>query len=203
MSTIIRPAQAEDVEAIQALVNGFAERNIMLPRTGESIQNSLSDWLVAIDESLPEQPVVGCCALAALSDLLVEVRSLAVDESQHGRGLGSQLVAALVSMARERGFPQICALTLREGFFVRLGFELVERWSISPKIWQECIYCPKFHACDEVAVLMNLAPQPRSVENEVDVQASIQAAGWNALLKWNEWQPLRLAYQERPPGTEH
>ena len=55
----------------------------------------------------------------------------------------------------------MCALTLSEKFFTRLGFELVDRWSISPKVWQACIYCPKFHRCDEVAVLMRLAQPQR------------------------------------------
>lgn len=198
MSTTIRPAQAADVERIVLLVNRFAANNIMLPRTQESIRDSLEDWLVAVDEDEAAQPVVGCGALVALSDTLAEVRSLAVAENQHGQGLGSRLVTALIDLARAQGFPQICALTLREDFFIRLGFELVDRWSISPKVWQECIYCPKFHACDEVAVLMNLAEQPIPVDNGVGMQQRIQAGGWNALLKWGEWQPLRLAYQERP-----
>ena len=139
---------------------------------------------------LPER-VVGCGALVPLTDKLVEIRSVAVDESQHGKGLGSELVLQLVQAAREQGYDQACALTLRPNFFSRLGFDLVDRWSISPKVWQACIYCPKFHRCDEVAVLMNLASQPVAV----DEGEQARAQGWNTLLKWGEWQPLRLAYR--------
>ena len=139
---------------------------------------------------LPER-VVGCGALVPLTDKLVEIRSVAVDESQHGKGLGSELVLQLVQAAREHGYDQACALTLRPNFFSRLGFDLVDRWSISPKVWQACIYCPKFHRCDEVAVLMNLASQPVAV----DEGEQARAQGWNTLLKWGEWQPLRLAYR--------
>ena len=205
MPTIIRSAKSSDIEPILALVNRFAAHNIMLPRTAESVSRSLGDWLVAVDEDVPGTPVVGCGALVALSETLVELRSLAVDESQHGRGVGSQMVLALVEMARLRGFPQICALTLREDFFVRLGFDLVDRWSISPKVWQECIYCPKFHNCDEVAVSMNLAEIGKTADNgaaESDRALAIQSGGWNALLKWSEWQPLRLAYQHKPTRIE-
>lgn len=205
MPTIIRYAESSDIESILALVNRFAAHNIMLPRTAESVSRSLADWLVAVDEDASGTPVVGCGALVALSETLVELRSLAVDESQHGRGVGSQMVLALVEMARLRGFPQICALTLREDFFVRLGFDLVDRWSISPKVWQECIYCPKFHNCDEVAVLMNLAQIGKTADNgpaESDTALAIQSGGWNALLKWSEWQPLRLAYQHKPTRIE-
>lgn len=197
MTTIIRPAQAEDVPHIAAMVNRFAAQNLMLPRTEQSIAQTVQDWVVATSSDAAAPPVVGCGALVPLTDTLVELRSLAVDESQHGLGLGSKLVLQLVDMARERGFPQICALTLREDFFVRLGFQLVDRWSISPKVWQACIYCPKFHRCDEVAVLMDLHPQARA-----EKPADARPAAWNALLKWDSWQPLRLAYQHKP-AHEH
>ncbi len=140
-----------------------------------------------------ESKVVGCGALVPLNDTLVEIRSLAIDESQHGQGLGSELVVQLVDLARTREYKEICALTLRPKFFTRLGFAQVDRWSISPKVWQACIYCPKFHRCDEVAVLMNLEQLPvQGTEKERH-----QPPGWNRLLKWGEWQPLRLAYQHQ------
>lgn len=187
---LIRPAETGDVPHIVAMVNRFAEQNIMLPRTSESVQHSLADWLVAVDEApaFTTPPVLGCGALVPLNDTLAEVRSLAIHESQQGRGLGGHLVLQLVQLARLRGFAQVCALTLREQFFLRLGFESVDRWSISPKVWQACIYCPKFHRCDEVAVLMNL--------NEKSTSADAgRPAAWSHLLKWSEWQPLKLAYR--------
>ena len=196
MAIIIRPAQSEDVEEITELVNRFAQQNLMLPRKADSVRQTLADWLVAVayEPGMEELPVVACGALVPLTDTLVEIRSLAVDDSQHGKGVGSQLVLQLVEMAKEREYKQVCALTLRENFFTRLGFDLVDRWSISPKVWQACIYCPKFHRCDEVAVLMNLVQQPATaVEQETP-----RLAGWNSLLKWEEWQPLRLAYKRDP-----
>ena len=194
MSITIRPAHPEDAAQIVQMVNHFAAQNIMLPRSEENVQQTIEDWLVAVEQ--PPQPsqrcigeIVGCGALVPLNDKLVEVRSLAIHESQHGKGLGSTLVTELVKMARERGYMQVCALTLRPQFFIRLGFEQVDRWSISPKVWQACIYCPKFHRCDEVAVLMNLA-----TIHLIDDDRNRQPA-WNHLLKWGEWQPLRLAYR--------
>ena len=186
---LIRPAEAGDAPHIVEMVNRFAEQNIMLPRTLESVLHSLGDWLVAVEEepTFTTPPILGCGALVALNDALAEVRSLAIHESQQGKGLGGHIVLQLVQMARIRGFAQVCALTLRENFFLRLGFDLVDRWSISPKVWQACIYCRKFHRCDEVAVLMNLADKPAA--------EAARPAGWNSLLKWNEWQPLKLAYR--------
>lgn len=177
------------------MVNRFAEQNIMLPRSEEGVRNSLGEWLVAAHVGAPPAgvpEVVGCGALVSLTETLAEVRSLAVHESQQGKGLGGQIVLDLVQMAREQGYAQVCALTLRENFFVRLGFELVDRWAISPKVWQACIYCRKFHRCDEVAVLMNLAPVAQADQGE-----AARASGWSTLLKWDEWQPLRLAYRNK------
>ncbi len=197
MSILLRPAEAGDVPAIVAMVNGFADQNVMLPRTPESVRHTLGDWLVAVAATPgPDTPpVLACGALVALNDTLAEVRSLAVHESQQGKGLGGQIVLDLVELARQRGFRQVCALTLREQFFVRLGFELVDRWSISPKVWQACIYCRKFHHCDEVAVLMNLVESPSAA-------ASNTAPAWSHLLKWSEWQPLKLAYRRPTPALE-
>jgi amino-acid N-acetyltransferase len=106
----------------------------------------------------------------------------------------------LVKVARIQGYAQICALTLRENFFVRHGFALVDRWSISPKVWQECIYCRKFHRCDEVAVLMDLTDVRPSVHSSVQLAG---AGAWGPLLKWEEWQPLRLAYRRSPQESAH
>ena len=194
MTTTFRTATIDDIPHILALVNRFAHENLMLPRTAEGVARTLADWLVAVDEDDPDAPpVVGCGALIPLTETLVELRSLAVDDSQHGKGLGSEIVLALIEQARIAGYARICALTLRENFFIRLGFELVDRWSISPKVWQECIYCPKFHRCDEVAVRMDLAETASTEDNE-----AVHPAGWNKLLKHGAWQPLKLAYQQKP-----
>ena len=194
MALEIRPAQPDDVPALLEMVNRFADQDIMLPRSEESVRQTLGDWIVAEEtEPAPGVPaVVGCGALVALTDTLVEIRSLAVHESQQGKGLGGVLVDALVERARAQGYAQVCALTLREHFFVRLGFEIVDRWSISPKVWQACIYCRKFHRCDEVAVLMNLDERAENKSGQ-----PINSGAWSSLLKWSEWQPLKLAYKQK------
>jgi len=188
---IIRPATVQDIPAIVAMVNRFAAKNIMLPRTEASVQQTLADWLVAVDT---ENQVAGCGSLVPLTDTLVEIRSLAIHEDYQGQGIGSMLILALVEMAREQEYEQVCALTLRSSLFEHLGFAVVDRWAISPKVWQACIYCAKFHHCDEVAVLMQLVDKP--------VKAETKPPAWNGLLRWDAWQPLKLAYQNRPEVDE-
>jgi len=195
MPTLIRPAQPADVLPIVELVNRYAGQEIMLPRTEESVRHTLGDWLVMVEEDpkVGDSPILACGALVPLTETLAEVRSLAVHESQQGKGLGGYLVLELVQMARVRNFEQVCALTLREHFFTRLGFEIVDRWSISPKVWQACIFCRKFHRCDEVAVLMNLVEK---IEMENSNNTGRAKPAWSHLLKWSEWQPLKLAYKQ-------
>ena len=190
----IQPAAEEDIVGIAALVNGFAAENVMLPRTEESILQSLPDWLVAAGDGAQ---LLGCGSLVSLTEQLVEIRSLAVAQAGQGKGIGRRIVEDLVQMATERGYAQICALTLEEGFFEKLGFEVVDRWSISPKLWQDCIYCPKFHHCDEVAVARSLTDSPVS-------QALAAQTAASPLLKWQAWQPLKLAYRhsDSEAGTQ-
>ncbi len=148
----IRAAGETDIEGILSIVNSYAAQNLMLPRTADQIRRVLRWFLVAEDEG----SIVGCGSNVELSPRLTELRSLAVASEYRSTGLGRRLVDALVARARADGYDQICALTLSEGFFNRCGFATVDRWAISSKIWHECIYCPKFDACDEIAVLMNL-----------------------------------------------
>ena len=152
MDIHIRAAKEGDIEGILALVNGYAAQNLMLPRTVEQLRRALPGFLVATSGT----KVVGCGSNVPLTPRLTELRSLAVAPETRGTGLGKRMVEALVIAARDAGYEKMCALTLNEGFFHACGFTTVDRWTLTPKIWQECIYCSKFDKCDEIAVLMNL-----------------------------------------------
>jgi len=183
MDIHIRKATEADIEAILAIINAYAAQNLMLPRTPEQIRRVLPKFLVA--EQMGR--VVGCGSNVELTPELTELRSLAVTPEQRGTCLGRRLVHALIEQARADGYDTICALTLSEEFFNRCGFTTVDRWSISPKIWHECVYCPKFDACDEIAVAMNLtetAPALTPLAPEISLEL------WQA-LKFGRLQMLR------------
>ena len=75
MPIIIQPADPAHVLPITNLVNAFAAENVMLPRTEESVRQTLDDWLVAVDpdaEAGPP-PILACAALVPLTDTLVEL----------------------------------------------------------------------------------------------------------------------------------
>lgn len=160
MSITIRFATEDDIQPICDLVNSFAAQNLMLPRHETQVRVALADFLVACEPSdkdgEEQERLMGCGSLIALTSDLAEIRSLAVAADAHGQGVGGQIVGALLDLARARGLDQICALTLRPNFFRRQGFHVIDRWGLTPKIWNECVYCPKFHRCDEIAVALNL-----------------------------------------------
>src|SRR4029077_8580313 len=95
----LRKARKSDVAPLLALINGYAQRGLLLERSEDSLRGRLADFLVAEDEG----QVVGCGALTALGPGLGEVRSLAVREDKAGHGLGRRIVERLVEQAAGRG----------------------------------------------------------------------------------------------------
>lgn len=149
---LIRKARIPDVPEIHRLINTFAERNAMLPRALSAIYENLRDFLVAEEDGR----VAGCCALHVTWSDLAEVKSLAVDESMQGRGLGAKLVQVCLDEARQMGLPSVFALTYVPDFFEKMGFSRVDKSTLPQKIWTECINCPKFPDCGEEAVRIQL-----------------------------------------------
>lgn len=158
----LEKARVEDAPRLQALVAPYAAQDVMLPRTVESIVQTLPDWVVAAAETPAQagRQVVGGVCLTALAPELAEVRSLVVDSDWQGKGIGRRLVARVVEMARARGYLQLCALTLVPEFFLDMGFRPVDVADISPKVWVDCQHCPKYECCDEYALVVDLVPNP-------------------------------------------
>ena len=150
--TTVRKARMADIEPIYALVNEYSRRQMMLPRSRADLYESLRDFEVA-DE---KHRVVGCGALAIQWDDLAEIKSLAVAVACHGRGIGRRLVRACLADARRLGIGRVFALTIVPSFFEGLGFRRVPRESLPHKIWADCVRCPKFPDCDELALAIDL-----------------------------------------------
>ncbi len=84
--------------------------------------------------------------------------SLAVDPAVKTKGIGRALVEALEEEGRAQELHSMFAFTYVPGFFGKLGFEEVDRGELPLKAWKDCLRCPKFQACDEIAVLKRLKP---------------------------------------------
>ena len=149
---MIRKARVPDAVELQKLINSFADRNAMLPRALNAIYENIRDFFVIEDAGR----IIGCCALHITWGDLAEVKSLAVDESLHGKGYGMRLLNACMDEAREIGVPRLFALTYIPEFFEKVGFKRVDKSTLPHKIWSECINCPKFPDCGEEAVAIEL-----------------------------------------------
>jgi amino-acid N-acetyltransferase len=148
----VRPAILRDIPKLLALINAFAAKGIMLPRTEFEIAENIRDFVVIEGGG----QIVACCALHIYSPTAAEIRSLAVDPGWQTHGLGRKMVEALEKDAREFGLISLFAFTYVEGFFRKLGYETVERGELPLKAWKDCLRCPKFQACDEIAMRKHL-----------------------------------------------
>lgn len=151
---VVRKATLKDIPALLRLINGYASGGIMLPRTEFELAENIRDFMVA--EAGGE--LAGCGALHFYTPGFAEVRSLAVDPAQKGSGIGREIVAALEREAREYDLEAIFAFTYVTGFFAKAGFSEVERGELPLKVWKDCLRCPKFNNCDEIAVVKRLKP---------------------------------------------
>ncbi len=142
-----------DATAICEIVNHHAERGRMLHRSLEAVYERLRNFVVAeIDGT-----IVGCVAIEIIWTDLAEVKSLAVHPDYLGNRIGRQLVAAAVNDARALGVKRLFALTYEESFFIRQGFRTIDREQLPHKVWSDCAACPKREACDEIAMIMEVA----------------------------------------------
>ncbi|MBN2190467.1 MAG: N-acetyltransferase [Candidatus Aureabacteria bacterium] len=152
MEVKIRKAKISDTKQIHSLIKFYAEKGDMLARPLSLIYENIRDFWVATEEGLP----IGCCALHVVWGDLAEIKSLAVHESFMRQGIGTKLVQSCLKEAVEMEMKKVFALTYKPHYFEKLGFEKVSKEILPHKIWSECINCPKFPDCDEIAVLKNL-----------------------------------------------
>jgi len=149
---LIRKAKISDVKEIQKMVEVYAQKGEMLPRSLSELYDNLRDFFVYEEEG----EVAGVCALHISWDDLAEVRSLVVAERHIRKGIGKKLVTACVDEAREFGIKRVFALTYQRAFFEKLGFHEVDKAQLPHKIWGDCIKCSKFPDCDEIAMVKEL-----------------------------------------------
>jgi len=189
---MIRPATVADVPKFAAIINDAAEHGLMLHRSLEALYERVRNFQVAEEAG----EVIGVCGLRVMWADLAEIYALAVSPEARGRGLGRQLVEACVEDARRLGIRRLMSLTYERGFFERLKFEVVDRQNLPLKVWTECIYCSKKHACDEIAMVRTLTdiepasapapPKPAQTEYVVPVTLNVSKP---TLKKMNEQPP--------------
>ncbi len=116
----VRRAQLTDVRTIWELVGQFAANGSMLARSMSEIAAKIDSYVVAAGDG---NRVLACAALEEFSPSLGEVASVAVARSEHGKGLGTEVVLGVERLARARNIEELFAMSLTDNFFLSLGYE--------------------------------------------------------------------------------
>lgn len=148
----VESARPADAEAIHRLVTYWADKGDMLHRPLSEVFDAIRDFKVARLEG----EFIGCGSLHIMGTDLAEVRSLAVRDDVQLRGVGAAIVDACIVDAHAFGIERVFALTYRPGFFEKQGFRLASVMEFPQKVWNECVRCPFFANCKEVAVVRDL-----------------------------------------------
>lgn len=154
----IRKARTDDIKAIHRLINEFAKKGEMIPRSLNDLYENIRDIFVCEEGG----EIKGVCALHIMWEDLAEIRSLSVKPDSQGTGIGKRLVNTCVKEAYTLGTKRIFALTYHPDFFKKMGFSEIDKSELPQKIWGECLRCPKFPECDETAVILRLHNGKRS-----------------------------------------
>lgn len=148
----IRKANVSDVKKIQKLVNYYAKRERMLPRSLNELYENIRDFYVYAEG----KKIYGCCALHIDWEDLSEIKSLAVAPSKSGKGIGVKLLKKCLSDAKALKVSKVFALTYIPHFFENMGFKHINKSELPHKIWSECIKCLYFPGCKEIAMMKEL-----------------------------------------------
>lgn len=144
-----RKAILPDAVAIHSLISQYTRDGTLLPRELGEVCENIRDFTV-VERS---GAVLACGALHLYGLHLAEIRSIAVDREQQGSGLGRRLISALVAESRQHQVAQVCLFTRVPKFFDKLSFAVVAPETLPDKIWKDCRHCPRFNACDEIAMV--------------------------------------------------
>lgn len=149
---MIRQARIQDAKKIQVLIHNSADKGEMLHRPLSEIYEKLRDFEVYEQDG----NIVGVVSLHIVWEETAEIRSLTVDDSYKGNGIGKLLVDWCLDTAAELGVKKVFTLSYVPEYFINYGFEEIDKHSLPHKIWTDCVKCHKFPDCDETAVVKQL-----------------------------------------------
>lgn len=146
------PARVCHAPAIHDLVKYWADRTPVLPKSLGQIYETLREFIVAVEDDR----VIGAAALHIDWADLAEVRSVVVAPDRRGQRVGERLVLAIIDEAAQLGIERVFCLTDQPGWFARLGFGPIDKADLPHKVWRDCMHCPIFTRCTEVAMGRNV-----------------------------------------------
>jgi amino-acid N-acetyltransferase len=146
----VRPATTRDVRGIQAMLEPFVQRRILLGKDLVVLYEATQQFVVA---ETTDGELVGCGALHVMWEDLGEVRTLIVVDEWLHRGVGRAIVDVLESNARTLGLSRLFCLTFEVEFFTRRGFSPIGEQVVDPDVYSQLIRSPD----EGVAEFLDLA----------------------------------------------
>ncbi|OLT26087.1 N-acetylglutamate synthase [Nocardiopsis sp. CNR-923] len=153
----VRRAKTRDVVHIRRLVDTYTVDRRVLSKSTVNLYEDIQEFWVAEAEVPDDAPpattpsgavdaegeaeyrVVGCGALHVLWEDLAEVRTVAVDPSLRGFGVGHRIVTELLDAARELDVRRVFCLTFETGFFAKHGFAPIQGTPVSSRVYEELL----------------------------------------------------------------
>jgi amino-acid N-acetyltransferase len=138
---------------MQTLVAPYIKNGTILYRSDNEVATTIRSYTVIKDDG----KIVGFSALHIHSLELCEIRSLIIDENYRGQNIASNLVQELLKEAKELGLKEVLALTYVDEFFIKLGFNIIDKEQIPDhKIWLDCSRCKHFPVCNEISLIKQI-----------------------------------------------
>lgn len=135
----MRQARTPDVRSIQAMLEPFVQRRILLGKDLVVLFESVQQFVVAEDE---RGEIIGCGALHVMWEDLGEIRTLIVSDAWLHRGVGRGIVEKLEADARTLGLSRLFCLTFEVDFFERRGFDVIGEQVVDPDVYSQLVRSP-------------------------------------------------------------
>lgn len=170
----IRKAKLTEIAEIKKLLDSAAESGNVLRRPLMELYENVRDFYTYVDEL----GLVGCCALHIDTVDLAEVRSLVVRPDKRGDGIGKRLLEACLEEARALEISRVYALTRNTAFFSKNGFSEVPKQDLPHKVFNDCVRCPSFPDCDEVAMVRDTDKEEKEAVNTAKLDGKLGFIGF-------------------------
>ena len=135
MSIVVRPAKTSDIKKIRKIIDTFVEPRRLLSKETVTLYESVQEFAIAEVDG----EVVGCGALHVLWEDLAEVRTVAVVESMHGKGVGHAILESILNKAKEIGVKKVFCLTSETEFFGSHGFTEIQGTPVEPDVYAQLL----------------------------------------------------------------
>lgn len=135
MSVVVRPAKTSDIKKVRSIVDSFAAQRRLLSKETVTLFEAVQEFTVAEVDG----EVVGCGALHVLWEDLAEVRTVAVVESMHGKGIGHAILESILNKAKEVGVKKVFCLTFETKFFGSHGFTEIQGTPVEPDVYAQLL----------------------------------------------------------------